>query len=224
MRGKHDRDVLVQRADGEGELVLVPEGAAEDLVAGDPVAGEFPVAGDVGAQPCGRHRHPEHGRLLEPAVGPQPQHVAGREIRARLLQGADQQFVRPRRDDVVAVDEREVAALRVAVADAGVAGVPQPAVLLADQPEAAVLGGEPGGQGRAPVGGPVVDHHHFEVGDGLLGEGLQAVRQEGFHVVDGDNDTEPWRHGEHVRSSGSWLSVWLNPVNGRGSPVTFPNE
>lgn len=222
--GEDDGDVLVEGADREGEGVFVPEGPAEDLVAGDPVGGEVPVAGDVGAQPGGRHGLAEVGRLLELAGGPQPEHIAGRDVRSRLVECADEEFVRPGRHDVVAVDEGDVAAVRVAVADPGVAGVPEAAVLLAHQTEPAVLFGEGSGQGGAVVGGPVVDHHHLQVVHGLLREGLQAVRQIELHVVDGDDDTEPWRHVEHVRSSGAWLSVWLNRVNGRGSPVTASNE
>ncbi len=205
--GSTTGDVLVQRADREGEPVLVPEGAAEDLVAGDAVAEQVEVARDVGALARGGHGLAEHRRLHESAVGAQPQHVAGRQVRAGLLQRLDEQLVGVRRDDVVAVAEGQVAALRVAVADTGVTGVAEAAVLLPDQLETVVGRGELGGQRGASVGGPVVDHHHLEIGQGLRREGLQTVRQEVFDVVDGDNDTEPWRHVEHVRSSRDWLSV-----------------
>jgi hypothetical protein len=92
------------------------------------------------------------------------------------------------RDHVVAVHEGQEVAARVL--DAGVAGGAQTAVLLLDQPEAGVLLGVPGRDGRAAVRGPVVHHHDLEIVPRLHLKGAQALVEIPLDVVDGYDDTE----------------------------------
>lgn len=166
--GDRHGGVLEQDALREGEVVPVPEGPAEHLVAGDAVAEQTPVAGDVGATAVRLHRLAEHRGLPAHAVGPQPVDVAGDEVGARLLERRQHPFVRVGRHDVIAVHERQIAAARRS--DPRVAGRAEPRVLLLDQPESPVPRGEFAGDAWTPVGGTVVDHDHFEVRHGLLGQ------------------------------------------------------
>lgn len=148
--GQDDGDVLVQHALREGEAASVPEGAAEDLVAGDPVGDEARVVGDVhpAAEVTGQHPEERHLPGLLPA---QMMHVPGGEVRARLVQAPDHRPVRVGRYDVVAVDEGDVLARRGDIRETGVTGRPQPRVLLAHQPEPPVARRVLGGDGGRAV-------------------------------------------------------------------------
>ncbi len=192
--GQDDGDVLVQHSGREGEGVLVPEGAAEDLVAGDAVPEQDPVPGDMGGPAGLLHRLAEHRGLLQRPAHPQPQHVAGREVGAGGVEFGEHTSVRAGRNDVVAVHERQELPARVGLADPGVAGRAEPGVLLPDQPETGVALGELLRDARALVGGAVVDEDDLQVGHGLLGEGGQAGTDVLLHVVEGDDDGETGCH------------------------------
>ncbi|CAM5725714.1 hypothetical protein SVIOM342S_03128 [Streptomyces violaceorubidus] len=150
--GPHgDRGVLVQPALGEGEAVLLPEGAAEDLVAGDAVGDELGVAGYVSAQPGLAGQHP-HQRHLPGLLALEVVDVPGGEVRAALVEAADHEAVGVRRDQVVAVDEGQELGLGREVGHARVAGGAETAVLLAYELEARVAGGVLLGDGGGAVG------------------------------------------------------------------------
>ncbi len=134
VRPHGDGDVLVQAGLGEGEAVLLPERPAEHLVAGYSVRDELAVLGDVGALACLAREHP-HQRDLPGLLAPEVEHVAGGEGGTGLVEAAHHQTVGVRRDEVVAVDERQELRLGGHVGDTGVAGGPQSSVLLAYQPE-----------------------------------------------------------------------------------------
>jgi hypothetical protein len=114
--------------------------------------------------------------------------VAGREVRARALEGADQPLVRVERQHVVAVEEGEV--LAPGGIGARVARAAQPAVRLPHDAEARVGVREPLGDRRAVIGRPVVDEHGLEVTEGLAGERPQALVEVVLDVVDRDYDAE----------------------------------
>ncbi|ESU47740.1 hypothetical protein P376_4281 [Streptomyces sp. HCCB10043] len=224
--GEDDGDVLVQHARREGEGVLVPEGAAEDLVAGDAVAEQDPVPGDMGARAGLLHRFAEHRGLFEIPVGPQPQDVAGGEVGPGAVEFGQHPGVRAGRDDVVAVDERQELRTGVGLADPGVAGRAEPGVLLPDQPEAGVAFRELLGQSRAVVRGAVVDEDDLQVRHGLLGERGQAGTEVLLDVVEGDDDGETGCHRGARSFRGLGLRGRGGPAGGHGvqpapwSPVT----
>jgi hypothetical protein len=195
VRRQDHRDVLVVAADREAPAVLLPERALEQLVPGRAVGDQRAVARDVRLHPRLRERTREEARLRGAGRG-QAVDVAGREVRAGLVERADEQLVGARRDDVVGVHEGDE--LAAGVLDAGVARGAQAAVLLAYDPEARVARGELLGERRAGVGRAVVDEDRLEVAVGLPGERVQAGRQVALDVVDGDDDADPRRHrGPH---------------------------
>lgn len=207
--GQDDGDVLVQHPGGEGEGVLVPEGAAEHLVARDAVAEQDPVPGDVGGLPGLLHRLAEHRGLFELPARPQPEHVAGGEVGPGAVEFGQHPGVRAGRHDVVAVDERQELRAGVGLADPGVAGRAESGVLLPDQPEARVAVRELLCQGRSVVRGAVVDEDDLQVRHGLLGERGQAGTEVLLDVVEGDDDGETGCH-RGARSFGT---------RGRGLPI-----
>jgi len=149
-RADRDREVLAQ-ALGEGEAVLVPEGAAEHLARGRAVPEQRGLPGDVGAEPV-------------PGGGVHPGGLPAGEVGTRRLQGPHQPLEGIGRDRRVPVGEGEVAAARPGDPEvprrAGVAGV----------------GGHHGeplvrqGYGRRPPG-----EDHLDGGEGLRAERRQAL-------------------------------------------------
>ncbi len=174
--------------------MLVPEGAAEHLVAGDTVAEQDPVPGDMGGRAGLLHRFAEHPGLFEIPVGTQPQDVPRGEVGAGTVEFGEHPGVRAGRDDVVAVDERQELRTGVGLTDPGVAGRAEPGVLLPDQPEARVAFRELLRQCRAVVRGAVVDEDDLQVRHGLLGERGQAGTEVLLDVVEGDDDGETGCH------------------------------
>ena len=208
--GQRDRDVLVHDALREPQRVLVPERAPPELVPGGAVGQQRALAGDVRRLArLGERALQEERLLLHP--GGQPVHVAAGEVRAAAVERAEQQLVGVRRQHVVAVEEREE--LAAGRAGAGVAGAPEAAVRLPDQPEAAVTRGERAGDPGAGVGRPVVDHDHLEIAHGLRGERLEARLEVGLDVEHRDDDADA-RHRPILGTAGGGGVASLLPFSG----------
>lgn len=77
-----------------------------------------------------------------------------------------------------------------AVAGGGDAGV-----ALVGDVDAGVEAGVGVEEGRAGIGGAVVDAAGFPISVGLRAEGIEAFREVRGHIVDGDDDGEGGGHG-----------------------------
>ncbi len=221
VRGQDDGDVLEEHAFGEREGVPVPEVPPEDLVAGDAIAEQLPVARDVGGAAGGGHDLAEHRGLLLRAVRAQPVDVARHEVGSGLVEHAQHPLVRLGRDHVVAVDEGEMGAARLA--RARVAGGTEPGIGLVDEPEAAVAFGVAAGDLPTAVRGAVVDHDDLEIRHGLPGQRLEAGTEVILDVVDGDDDAESGCHAlrTFLPENGDGPSR-EQPVSGRGVTLHGP--
>ena len=87
---------------------------------------------------------------------------------------------------VVGVDEQQI--LARGDGDASVAGAGEPPVLLVENDDARVLGGEARDDLAGPVGGAVVDAHDLDVGQRLRNEAFQTLGKVGLGVVDRHDD------------------------------------
>jgi hypothetical protein len=184
-RDRH-RGVLVQTG-REREPVPLEELAAEDLVPRGAVGQQVGPPGDVGplvGDP--EHRGVHRGRA-RPGRG-EPPHAAAGQVGAGLGQRPHHQLVGVAGEDVVGVQERQVGA--GGVPGAGVAGRAEALVLLLDQPEPPVPGGELLGDRDTAVRRAVVHHDHFEVPQRLLLQRLQTGLQVALDVVEGHDDAE----------------------------------
>ncbi len=102
--GQLHGDVLVPDADGEAQLLLVPERAAPERVPRGAVGQQRLEHPDVRAQPGLRERLRGVRRGLDAAVL-DPTHAPGGEVRAALVERGEQDAVGVGREDVVAVGE-----------------------------------------------------------------------------------------------------------------------
>nr|BFE67792.1 hypothetical protein GCM10020092_010930 [Actinoplanes digitatis] len=212
VQGHGDRGVLVQHALGEAQALRVPEGPAVDLVPRRAVAEQDRLLVDVGAQPGVGEDVAVHAGL-DQALAAEPHHVAAGEVRAGLLEDADEQLRRVRREHVVAVHEHQVVA-----GDVLKAGVPRRAeagVRLVHDLEAGVLCREPLGDVTARVLRAVVDQDDFQLVTGLRGDGLKALVEVRRHVVNGHHDAQHrTRHSSRigVRSMRSTHTVYVSEL------------
>jgi hypothetical protein len=85
------------------------------------------------------------------------------------------------------------------VLHARVARAAEPAVGLADEPEAAVAVGVALGDRGAAVGRAVVDEDRLEVVDARAGQRVEAVRQVPLDLVDRHDDAQPGHAGIVLR-------------------------
>ena len=184
----HQPEVLPDHALRVGQLVLVPEAAPEQLVPDRHVVEQPRRPGDVRAGLPALDGQRMQRRGGDP-VRAHPVHGAADEIRARPLQRVQEQFVRVGGQHVVAVDEGQV--LPAGALHAAVTRAPGPAVLRLQQGEPRVGGGlGPGDLGTVIAGG-VVDHDHFQVGEGLGGDRVQAVAEIVLVVEERHDDADP---------------------------------
>ena len=165
--GKHDPDVLVPHPLGKAKTMPLPKGPAEELVASEPVDDERWEIPDVRSETLSLERLPEHLGARRPERR-EPADTSAGEVGARPLERCEQRLVRPPRHRIVAVDERDE--LSFHLVEACVARRALTSVLLAQEPETAVTGGEASGDLRAFVRRAVVDHDDFEAGNRLLHE------------------------------------------------------
>jgi hypothetical protein len=115
---------------------------------------------------------------------------AADEVGAGLLKRVQQQLVRVGRQHVVAVHEGQV--LPAGTLDTAVARAARAAMLRRLHQGEPGIGGRlgPGGLG-AVVGGAVVDHDHFQVGERLGRDRVQAVTEVVFVVEERHDDADP---------------------------------
>ncbi len=221
--GHDDRHVLVEHPFGEGQPVLLPERAPEDLVAGDLVVEQLPVHGHMGPLDGAAGEDAVHRGL--PHLGPvDVQHVARDEVRAALVQARQHEAVGVRRNHVVAVDEREELALGCEQPEPRVPCGTEAGVLLGDQPEPRVAGLVRGRDGGRIVGGPVIHHDDFEVLERLCGQRVQAGGQILLDAVDRHDDAETRGHScgflsgqTRSNSSSAWAGVGAVPRSASGT-------
>ena len=192
----HQPEVLPDHALRVGQLVGVPEAAPEQLVPDRHVVQQPRRPGHVRAGLPALERQRVQRRRGDP-LRAHAVHGAADEVRARPLQRVQEQFVRVRRQHVVAVDEGQV--LAAGALHAAVTRAPRPAVLRLQQREPRIGGGLGPGDLGAVVGGGVVDHDHFQVGDGLRGDRVQAVAEVVLVVEERHDDADPG--GGHARCS-----------------------
>ena len=184
-------DVGVVALGGEGEVVLVPEGATEHPGARHQVRHDLGVLVEGDADPAVPVGALGPERLLVLALLLEG-HGPDRDVRAARVQRAGEPFVALREHGVVGVAEREVAAL--GVRHAGVAGRADAAVRLADQPDVAVLTGQPPGHLGRAVHGAVVDQDDLEVGVGLRQQAVDTRLELADGGVERHHDAEPGQH------------------------------
>ena len=105
------------------------------------------------------------GQICLPQIPVFPEPAADGNLRAVLLQGAQQAFIQLRLQPVVAVHESQLVPPRVL--DAQVAGGGQAAVFRVEGPDAGVCGGVAVADRPAAIRGAVVDQEDLQVGVGL---------------------------------------------------------
>ena len=192
----HQPQVLPDHLLGEGQLMGIPEAAPEQLVPDRHVVEQPRRPGHVRAGLPALERQRMQRRRVE-ALGADPPHGAAHEVRAGPLERVQQQLVRVGRQHVVAVDEGQE--LPAGLLDAAVAGTARAAVFRLDQPEPRVGGRLGPGDRGAVVGGAVVDHDHFEIGERLGRDRVQAVGEVVGVIEERYDDADP--------GGGHWSSL-----------------
>lgn len=109
-----------------------------------------------------------------------------------LLDGGEENLVHVGVDVVVTVDEADVAPL--GHRQAGVAGTGEALILLMYDFETWVAGGELVADGAGAVGRAVINDNALPVGEGLVGNALEALAHVSLYVIDGHDDTYGWIH------------------------------
>ena len=192
MRPGHELQILPDHLLGVRQPVRVPERSAEQLVPDRDVVEQFRRLRHMGADPPALDRPGVQRRGVH-ALGADPVHRAGHEVRARAFQRVQQHLVGMGGQHVVGVHEREE--FSPGPLNAPVAGAARSPALAADQREPGV-GGHPAlGDLRPGVGGAVVHHDHFKVGERLRGDRFQAVVQILAVVEERHHDTDAWGAG-----------------------------
>ena len=181
VRPGHELQVLPDHVLGVIQLVGVPERPAEELVPDRDVVQQLGRPGHVGADLAALDRAGVQRRRRD-ALGADPVHRAGDEVRARAFQRVQQHLVGVWGQHVVGVHEGEE--LTAGLLDAPVPGPAGAAAVAVDQAEPGVGPGPLPRDLGAVVGGPVVHHDHFQVGERLPGDGGQAVAQHVTVVVE----------------------------------------
>ena len=204
----HEPDVFPDHAFGIGQLVLIPEAAPEQLVPDRHVVEQPRRPGDVRAGLPALERQRMQRRRIDP-LRADAEHRAADEVRARLLERVQQQLVRVGRQHVVAVDEGQE--LPAGALDAAVARAARAPVGRLQQREPRIGGRLGPGDLGAVVGGTVVDHDHFQVGERLGGDRVQAIAEIVFIVEERHDDADP--------GSGHRLVPWVHhPAAGVSQP------
>ena len=187
VRPGHELQVLPDHLLRVVQPVGVPERPAEQLVPDRDVVQQLRRPGHVGADLAALDRAGVQRRRGD-ALGADPVHRAGDEVRARAFQRVQQHLVGVRGQHVVGVHEGEE--LPACLLDAPVPGPARPAALAVHQAEPRVGCRPFPGDLAAVVGGPVVHHDHFQVGERLGRDGGQAVTQHVTVVVERHHDAD----------------------------------
>ena len=183
----HQPDVFPDHALRVGQLVLIPEAAPEQLVPDRHVVQQPRRPGDVRAGLPALEGQRMQRRRIDPRRA-QAVYRAADEVGSRLLERVQEQFVRVGRQQVIAVDEGQE--LAAGALDAAVARASGAAVLRLEQREPRVGRGLVPGDLGAVVGGAVVDHDHFQVGERLGGDRVQAVGEVAGVVEERHDDAD----------------------------------
>ncbi|MPM54219.1 hypothetical protein SDC9_100993 [bioreactor metagenome] len=189
---QRDRVVLEQHR-REHQAVVVPEAASPHLVPHHPVAHQQRHLADAGPHQAFGERLAVGPGGLQAALQAEPPDVAAGQVGAGLLQAGGELLEGPRGEQVVAVDEHQIAPARPA--DAQVAGRAGAGALLADHPEPRVGGTHLGGDRGRGIGGAVVDQDHLEVGEGLATDRVQARPDVLLDPVERHDGAHQWAHG-----------------------------
>jgi hypothetical protein len=103
--------------------------------------------------------------------------------------------------DVVGIHACDVLAARCS--DAGVQRCRESIVRAAENPDTVVAARKFLGDGRARVGGPVIDHDQLECGERLLQDAFHRRLQEGFAIPDWEENGDPGSREQGVQYKGS---------------------
>ena len=203
----HEPDVFPHHLLGEGQLAGIPEAAPEQLVPHRHVVQQPRRPADMrpGLPALDGQRMQRRG--VDP-FRPDAQHGTAGEIRSGALQRVQQQLIRVGGQHVIAVDEGEE--LPAGALDAAVARASRSAVSRLHQREPRICRRlRPGDLGPV-IGRPVIDHDHFQVGERLGGDRVQAVGEIVSVVEERHYDANPRR--------AHWCPLGRHPAAGVSQP------